>query len=190
MNVNFIKSATRLEDLPAGKKPHIAFVGRSNVGKSTLLNRLANQKALARVSANPGRTQTINLFEVDRRFYLVDLPGYGFAKIPKAKSEAISEMIGDYLGQTKQLKLVLVMIDARIGPTDLDEDMIRQLQFNLIPFVLIANKADKLKSSEVVKLNKDLERDYPGTTVILNSALTGQGRERIWETIERALRTI
>lgn len=185
----FIKSATNLEQLPQGNKPHVAMVGRSNVGKSSLLNALANQKGLARVSAEPGRTQTINLFDVDGRFYLVDLPGYGFAKTSKAKREDFAGMLRDYLWQAQQLCLVLLIIDARIGPTDLDRDMLEYLASGKIPVAIIVNKIDKLSNSESINLQRMLESTYPQINFIPHSSITGQGRGEIWQVIEQAVRT-
>lgn len=185
----FLKSATNLEQLPQDTKPHIAMVGRSNVGKSSLINHLSNQKGLARVSSEPGRTQTINLFNVDGRFYLVDLPGYGFAKNSKAKREDFAGMLRDYLWQAEQLKLVLLIIDARIGPTDLDRDMLAYLASGRIPVALIINKIDKLSNSESIQLQRMLEATYPQINFIPHSNVTGQGRGEIWQAIEQAVRT-
>src|SRR5690349_474674 len=119
MNVTFLKSAPHIEDLPESNKPHIAFVGRSNVGKSSLLNDLAGTKGLAKVSSQPGRTQMVNLFDVDNRFFLVDLPGYGYAKASKTARDRYSDLIRDYLWQAHQIRLVVLVIDSRLGPTDL-----------------------------------------------------------------------
>jgi GTP-binding protein len=188
MIATFVKSATRLADLPQDTKPHIAFVGRSNVGKSSLLNSLTKQKNLAHVSAQPGRTQTINLFDVDRRFYLVDLPGYGFAKTSKAKRQDFAGILRDYLWQTQQLKLVLLIIDARIGPTDLDRDLLGYLASGKIPVTLVVNKIDKLSNSESIQLQRMLEATYPHLTFIPHSNITGVGRGEIWQTIERTVR--
>ena len=184
----FLKSATNLEELPKGNKPHIAMVGRSNVGKSSLLNHLANKKNLAHVSAEPGRTQTINLFDVDGRFYLVDLPVYGFAKTSNARRQDFAGMLRDYLWQAEQLKLVLLIIDARIGPTDLDRDMLAYLASGKIPVTLIVNKIDKLSHSESINLQRTLESTYPHLAFIPHSNVTGAGRGEIWQAIERAVR--
>lgn len=189
LTATFLKSATKLEELPQNDRPHIAMVGRSNVGKSSLLNHLAGQKGLARVSSEPGRTQTINLFDVDKRFYLVDLPGYGFAKTSKAKRQDFSGMLRDYLWQAEQLKLVLLIIDARIGPTDLDRDMLAYLDSGRIPVALIINKIDKLSNSESIQLQRTLESTYPQINFLVHSNVTGVGRGEIWQTIEKAVRT-
>jgi len=187
MTVTFLKSVTELEELPKNDKPHIAMVGRSNVGKSSLLNNLTHQKNLARVSSTPGRTQTINLFEVDHQFLLVDLPGYGFAKTSKEKRQGFSDMIHDYLWQTQQLKLVLLIIDARVGPTDLDKDMLAYLESGRIPVALIVNKIDKLPYSESVQLLRALEANYSTIPVIPHSNVTGKGRGEILEAIEQSI---
>lgn len=188
MTVTFLKSVTQLEEIPKNNKPHIAFVGRSNVGKSSLLNNLTNQKDLAHVSSEPGRTQTINLFDVGGRFLLVDLPGYGFAKTSKAKRQGFSDMIHDYLWQTQQLKLVLLIIDARIGPTDLDKEMLAYLESGRIPVTIIANKIDKLSHTEATQLLRTLAATYPIIPAIPHSNVTGKGRGEIWDTIERVIR--
>ncbi len=187
MTVTFLKSVTQLEELPKDERPQIAMVGRSNVGKSSLLNNLANHKGLARVSSMPGRTQTINLFEVGDRLLLVDLPGYGYAKTSKEKREQFSAMIHDYLWQAQQLKLVLLIIDARVGPTDLDQEMLTYLQSGGIPTTLIVNKIDKLSHGESVQLLRALEKADPNIPIITHSNVTGKGRTEIWETIERTL---
>lgn len=188
MPTTFLKSATNLEQLPTDTKPHIALVGRSNVGKSSLLNHLTGEKGLARVSAEPGRTQTINLFNVDNRFYLVDLPGYGFAKTSKAKRQDFAGMLRDYLWQAEQLRLVLLIIDARLGPTDLDRDMLGYLASGKIPVVMVVNKIDKLSNSESINLQRKLEAEYPYLPFIPHSNVTGKGRGEIWDTIEQVVR--
>ncbi|MFA5936115.1 MAG: ribosome biogenesis GTP-binding protein YihA/YsxC [Patescibacteria group bacterium] len=188
MNTTFVKSATRLEDLPQGKKPHVAMVGRSNVGKSTLLNSLTGQKGLARVSSTPGRTQMMNVFDVDGRYFLIDLPGYGYAKAPKALRNGFAGMIHDYLWQVQQLKLVLLIIDARIGPTDLDREMVEYLASGTIPVVMIINKIDKLSNSEAVNIVRHLQTTYPNMTLIPHSSVSGKGRGEIVQEMEKAVR--
>ncbi|MHB8831270.1 MAG: ribosome biogenesis GTP-binding protein YihA/YsxC [Patescibacteria group bacterium] len=185
MQVKFLKSLTKLEDLPEGNKPQVAFVGRSNVGKSSLINHITGQKNLARVSAEPGRTQTINLFEFDGRVLLVDLPGYGYAKASMAKRQDFFDMVNDYLCLSKQLKLVFLIIDARIGPTDQDRDMLDYLNYSHTPLVMILNKVDKLSNSESADLVSTLEAAYPGIKLILHSSITGKGRGEILETISK-----
>lgn len=186
MQVKFLKSLTKIEDLPIGEKPQIAFVGRSNVGKSSLINHLTGQKNLARVSAEPGRTRTINLFDVDGRFWLVDLPGYGYAKASQTKRQDFLEMLNNYLEQTEQLKLVFLIIDARLGPTDLDHEMLSYLKSNGTPVIMILNKVDKLSNSEISNLISTLQAGYPGLELIPHSSISGQGRGKILEAIQKA----
>ncbi len=185
----FVKSAPTVQDLPKSDKPQVAFVGRSNVGKSSLLNHLTDQKGLARESASPGRTQFINVFEMNNRFFLIDLPGYGYAKTSKAKREGFGDMIRDYLWQAQQLKLVLLIIDARQGPTDLDREMIAYLESGKIPFTLVVNKVDKLSKSESIGLMQKLETDYPSITRIPHSNVTGIGQGEIRQAIDKAVRS-
>ncbi|MCW1891798.1 MAG: ribosome biogenesis GTP-binding protein YihA/YsxC [Candidatus Uhrbacteria bacterium] len=185
MNVTYVKSLTKIEDIPVSHKPQVAFVGRSNVGKSTLINHLAHQKNLARVSSEPGRTQTINLFDVDKKLVLVDLPGYGYAKTSKEKREAFSEMLNDYLALSKQLKLVFLIIDARIGPTDLDRNMLDDLAHSDLEIVMILNKVDKLNQSELAKLKSTLACEYPGMELIPHSSVTNKGRNEILQAMKK-----
>lgn len=173
MQAKFLKSATRIEDVPSGK-PIIAFVGRSNVGKSSILNSLANQKNLARVSAEPGRTQTLNVYDFDQRL-VVDLPGYGYAKTSKEKRAVFEGLIYDFLCHTPNLKFVLAVIDARHGATDLDREMLAFLEQGPTPYAIVANKADKLKRAETAKLQREMADVFPNVPTILHSSVTGQG---------------
>lgn len=188
MATTFIKSLTDLKDFPKTDKPQIVMVGRSNVGKSSLLNHLTGQKNLARVSSTPGRTQTINLFDVDNKYFLVDLPGYGFAKASKVKRVAFEGMLNDYLRDAQNLKLALVIVDARLGPTYIDHQMFDFLNECNVPFSIIANKIDKLSQSELVALKRKFETDFPSIMVILHSNVTGKGRGEIQQAIEMALK--
>jgi GTP-binding protein len=187
VNVTFLTSATKLDELPRSKKPQIAFVGRSNVGKSTLLNDLAGKKGLAYVSSMPGRTQMINIFEVDHRFYLVDLPGYGYAKISNEKKQDFIRLLSDYLSETQELALVFLVIDARLGLTELDRHMLVQLQGIDMPCVIIANKMDKLTRSAGIVFLKKMATEYPQTVVLTHSSVSGKGCGEIWEMIEKTI---
>ena len=175
----FVKSATTVSDLPAGSRPHVAFVGRSNVGKSSLLNALTGQKGLARVSATPGRTQMINVFDADGAYFLIDLPGYGYAKASKEKREVFASIIQEYLWNAPSLKLVLQIIDARHGLTDLDQEMLTFLRHAKIPVVIVANKVDKLSRSEALAMRRELEKTYSDAKIIFHSNVTGDGRGEI-----------
>lgn len=190
MNAVFVKSITDLAEVPQGNKPHIALVGRSNVGKSSLVNRLTGQKGLARVSAAPGHTQTLNFYEIDNRYFLVDLPGYGFARSSKAKQAVFADMINDYLTNVKHLALVLLIIDARLGPTDSDKLMHAALVEAQIPTVMILNKIDKLTRAQSLTLMRSLAGTYPEMKLISHSITTSTGRGEILEAIEKAIRAV
>ncbi|MBI1318365.1 MAG: YihA family ribosome biogenesis GTP-binding protein [Candidatus Hydrogenedens sp.] len=146
--VSFVKSALLPEDYPKDRRPECAFVGRSNVGKSSLLNTLFNQKGLAKTSSTPGKTQTLNYFDVNGKAYLVDLPGYGFAKVPKALKEEWNRYMWAYLRERETLKLVVALVDARHKPSALDAEMLALLDEAAVPTLLVATKIDKLKQSE------------------------------------------
>lgn len=184
----FVKSFTSLDDLPDDDKPQVAFVGRSNVGKSSLINHLTGQKDLAKVSAYPGRTSSFVFFEVQKRYYLVDLPGYGYAKRSQEERDAFLAMITEYLQRTRMLRLALVVIDARIGPTDLDERMLGFLQAAKIPFAMVVNKVDKLSRSEVAALESGLAARYPGVKALLTSTEARTDRGPLLRAIEDAVR--
>lgn len=188
MSAVFVKSLTNLEDLPQNDKVQVAMVGRSNVGKSSLINQLTQQKALANVSSQPGRTQTINVFDVDNRWYLVDLPGYGFTKGSVSQREGFSEMIGDYLLKTSQLKLVVMIVDASIPPTILDLDMFAYLRSISLNVIVVMNKIDKLSQSQLAALKPLAEKNFPGAPTIPHSSLTSKGRGEILEAINTVVR--
>lgn len=190
MSVVFLKCLTDMNDLPIGNKPHVAIVGRSNVGKSSLINHLTAQKGLARVSSAPGRTRTINLFEVDKRYFLVDLPGYGFAKATKEKREGLIETISHYLDLAPNLKMVLLIVDVSILPTDFDREMLSILDAANIPVVMVLNKIDKLSKAQAVKAIENFKLHFPGNRYITHSIFTSQGRGEIWEAIDQAVRKV
>jgi GTP-binding protein len=184
----FIKSATTLDQLPDDGKPHVALVGRSNVGKSSILNRLTDQKGLARESADPGRTRTINVYDVDGRYDLIDLPGYGFAKASKAAWESYGDMIYEYLSGSRQLKFVLLIVDARRNLNDIDREMVAFLESEGIPFAIVTNKMDKLSQSEIALLRRSLAADHPSVPVFQHSSVTGRGLGELRQAVEQAVR--
>ena len=173
--------------LPETDRVEIAFAGKSNVGKSSLINALMNRKALARTSATPGKTQTINFYNINDMMYLVDLPGYGYAWVSEREKELWGKLIERYLHTSKQLKAVFLLIDIRHEPSANDRQMYEWIVAQGYEPIIIATKLDKLKRSQVqkhVKMIKEGLRLLPGTVVIPFSAETKQGREEIWELIE------
>lgn len=173
--------------LPEHDKIEIAFAGKSNVGKSSLINALMNRKALARTSAQPGKTQTINFYNINDALYLVDLPGYGYAKVSQTEKEKWGRLIERYLHSSAQLKAVFLLIDIRHEPSANDRQMYDWILHNGYEPIIIATKLDKIKRSQVmkqVKLVKEGLQVRPGTIVIPFSAETKQGRDEIWEVIE------
>ena len=176
--------------LPETDRVEIAFAGKSNVGKSSLINALMNRKALARTSATPGKTQTINFYNVNDVMYLVDLPGYGYAKVSEQEKAKWGQLIERYLHTSKQLRAVFLLIDIRHDPSENDRLMYEWIVNQGYNPIIIATKLDKLKRSQVqkhVKMIKEGLNLIPGTTVIPFSAETKQGREEIWELMESFL---
>ncbi|MFZ5645280.1 MAG: ribosome biogenesis GTP-binding protein YihA/YsxC [Bacillota bacterium] len=186
VSVEFIKSAFSLKDCPAGEFPEIALAGRSNVGKSSFLNKMVNRKTLARTSNTPGRTRLINYFLINGLFYIVDLPGYGYAKVPVKMKLEWGKNIQDYLEKRNNLTGVVQLLDIRHKPTEMDISLYRWLCKSGIPVILAATKADKLSKSQAVKqvkiLRNELELDNE-KPLVLFSAKTGQGREELWDIV-------
>lgn len=174
--------------LPDTGMPEVAFAGKSNVGKSSLINGLMNRKSLARTSGQPGKTQTINFYKVNREMYLVDLPGYGYARVSQSEKEKWGKMIERYLHTSRNLKAVFLLIDIRHAPSANDCQMYEWILHNGFRPIIIATKLDKLKRSQVqmnLKILREGLRLEKDVTVIPFSAETKQGREEIWELIDR-----
>lgn len=174
--------------LPQNTHPEFAFAGKSNVGKSSLINTLMNRKSLARTSAQPGKTQTINFYHINDAFYFVDLPGYGYARVPVEEKAKWGKMIEQYLGKSDMLKCVFLLIDIRHEPSANDRQMFAWIRSNGYVPVVIATKSDKLNRSQLPKQIK-MVREGLGAEkenlVIPFSSVTKQGREEIWEMIEQ-----
>ena len=173
--------------IPDTGLPEVAVAGKSNVGKSSLINGLMNRKALARTSAQPGKTQTINFYKINDELDLVDLPGYGYARVTPAEKEKWGKMIENYLHTSHNLKAVFLLIDIRHDPSANDRQMYEWILHNGYEPIIIATKLDKLKRSQVQKNLKAIREGLQlkkGTTVIPYSAETKQGRDEIWELIE------
>lgn len=178
-NVEFLISAANPKDFPATRLPEIAFAGKSNVGKSSVINRLLNRKNMARVGDKPGKTIHVNYFTVDKTCYFVDLPGYGFAKVSQKEKDRWARLMEDYFAANR-IDLGVLIVDARHAPTNNDITMARWFLDSDCPFVVVANKLDKLKKSEIepnmqtIRLDLELPEDCP---VIPFSAEKGQGKE-------------
>lgn len=173
--------------LPENTLPEIAFAGKSNVGKSSLINALINRKSYARTSATPGKTQTINFYNINEELYLVDLPGYGYAKVSEQEKIRWGKLIERYLHESKQLKVVFLLIDIRHEPSSNDKMMYEWIVAQGYRPVIIATKLDKIKRSQKdkqIRLVKQGLNVLPGTKVIPFSAETKQGRDEIWELVE------
>lgn len=179
--IEFVKSAGKISHLPPEGLPEIAFAGRSNVGKSSLINRLVNRRNLVRVSAQPGKTQTLNFFLVDQRLHLVDLPGYGFAKVSKALRDDWRGVITDYLTQRVSLRCVVVLIDIRHTLKSQDRELVEWLRGQGRPVLVIYTKCDKLSGNQLSKQAAllDAALGLARDERILFSAKTGSGREQL-----------
>ncbi len=188
-NVHLKTSVGRPDQIPADPIPQIAFSGRSNVGKSSIINTLIGRKSLARVSGSPGKTITINFYDIDRKLFLVDLPGYGFAKRAPADKLKWSQLTDGYFTANKNidlLRLVVQLIDSRVGPTADDRDMLSFLRQAEIPHIVVATKIDKLNTTErnafIEKIQADPDVADAGC-IVLSSAQSGAGRDDLWEEI-------
>ncbi|MBQ8982936.1 MAG: YihA family ribosome biogenesis GTP-binding protein [Lachnospiraceae bacterium] len=173
--------------LPENSLPEIAFAGKSNVGKSSLINALMNRKSLARTSSQPGKTQTINFYKINDELFFVDLPGYGYAKVSAETKAKWGKMIERYLHRSKQLRLVFLLIDIRHEPLQNDHTMYHWIVENGFQPIIIATKLDKINRSQVDKQIKLIGQTLdvvPGTPIIPFSSVTKQGRDKIWEFIQ------
>jgi len=183
-----IMTAAKLEQCPAGQKPEVALAGRSNVGKSSLLNTLANRKNLAYTSKTPGRTQTINFYLFNGCFFLVDLPGYGFAKVPHKVMKHWGRLVNGYLSREKQLCGLIQLVDIRHAPTPLDVELCEWVRYHGVPTLIVATKADKvsysqgLRQLQIIQETLRLPDDVP---FIPFSAKTRQGKSEIWQVIDK-----
>lgn len=187
----FVLSAAAAVDFPSDGLPEVAVVGRSNVGKSSLLNQLAGIKKLAAVSKTPGRTQLVNFFRVEDRLYLVDLPGYGFARAPAQVRKRWESLVTDYLFDRAAIRLVVLIVDARRDPMASDREVVDLLNRSGISYVLIASKSDKLSRAAMAKQRARLEEAFAapgGVPFITFSAVTGEGRKELWNVIEKHVR--
>ena len=187
---SFLKSAIDPKAFPKDRRPEIAFVGRSNVGKSSLLNHLLNRKGLAKTSGTPGKTQLLNFFSINHRYYFVDLPGYGYAKVPLATKEKWGRVLTNYLAERDELRLVVVLVDSRHDPSPLDLELLNLLENAGRLYIVVATKTDKLKSSERARRLKTVREGLglpPDAPLIHYSIVTGRGRKELWAVVEGIL---
>jgi len=189
-SAEFVKSAVWPNQYPPGILPEIAFVGRSNVGKSSLINALVGRRSLAKTSNTPGRTQLINFFAVNNRLFFVDLPGYGFAKVPQSVKKNWGEMIETYLRERRNLALVIFILDIRRDPGREDLSLRDWLEHYRIPYAAILTKSDKLSNQKALQQKKLIEKTMgkgASGNAVLFSAKTGKGTEELWQFIDRHL---
>jgi GTP-binding protein len=185
LDIEFVVSAGKPEAFPTDQRPEVAFLGRSNVGKSSLINALTGRKGLAFTSNTPGRTQTINFYRVDGAFYFVDAPGYGYAHVPLRRKGEWKELVEGYLERAENLRLSCLLLDARRGWTGKDLDLKRWLEDRGREYLVIATKFDKLNQSEQQRVLRAIRQE--GVEPLPFSAVTGRGAREIWQAITRTI---
>ena len=190
MEARHLISAASPEQFPPESLPEIAFLGRSNVGKSSLLNCLIGQKGLAFTSSKPGCTQVINFYHIDKKWHFVDLPGYGYARVPLEVKARWKRLIDSYLLHRKSLEMALVLLDARRGWMDMDLELRDWLEFQKLEYSVVATKFDKLNQKEQQRSLKAIQKEMNlGGAPLPFSALTGRGAREIWQTISKTRKT-
>lgn len=189
-SAEFIKSAFEQAHWTTDALPEISFLGRSNVGKSSLINSLLQRKGLARTSNTPGRTQSINFFLINEKFYFVDLPGYGYARVSKTMRADWGVMAEEYLAEREELKLCIQLIDARHEPTRLDKQLNEWLIFHKKNHIVVATKADKLSTNNLNKSLKEIKATLRKSKIIAYSSEKGTGRDNVWQEILSSLEKV
>ncbi len=189
-SAQFVKAATSLKGLPEERLPMVAFLGRSNVGKSSLMNALMGKKDLVKVSSTPGKTREINFFKVNKTFYLVDLPGVGFAKVNNAKRDQMSEFIREFVEKCKDLKGLVYLVDIRHGGHDIDMETVESIRATGCPVLIVGSKRDKVNQSELAQgLRKIRENFDLDANPLCVSSLKKFGLDYLWERILEALKS-
>jgi GTP-binding protein len=187
-SATFIKSYADPALVPKEGLPQVVLLGRSNAGKSSLINSITGVPGLAKTSSAPGLTRLINVFSMDKQYELVDLPGYGYAKASRNERERVLDMLTGFLSTALRLKLVVIILDSRLGPTPIDKEVIEQVRRSGLPFLLVANKADKPSRMELRQIVQELERMYPGIPVLVHSTVSGDGRGLLLDAFSRAIK--
>ncbi|HEY8225163.1 MAG TPA: ribosome biogenesis GTP-binding protein YihA/YsxC [Pyrinomonadaceae bacterium] len=186
-SAEFLKSAFKETDWPRDLRPEIAFLGRSNVGKSSVINSLLGVRSLARTSSTPGRTQSLNFFSINEAFRFVDLPGFGYARVPRDIKAGWGEMVMGYLAKRRQLVLSIHLVDSRHEPTKQDLQLHEWLEQNAKPRLIVATKSDKLSNNELRKSLEHIRGVLQDDQVVAYSAKTGRGRDELWRAINTAI---
>ena len=189
-NVSFLASYGLSRQLPPSRRMEVAFAGRSNVGKSSLINKLLGRKALARVSAVPGKTATVNFYDLDKTIHLVDLPGYGYAKVAQGERQRWDKLINSYFERGRRCALLVQLLDSRHAPSADDVQMLEYLHYHRIPFVAALTKGDKLKKSEMAACKEEFEKicaPYGCQGVVLTSAENGLGMDELRALLEASM---
>jgi GTP-binding protein len=186
-SAEFLKSAFAQADWPGDPKPEIAFLGRSNVGKSSLINSLLSVRGLARTSSTPGRTQSLNFFQINDQFRFVDLPGFGYARVPREIKATWGEMATSYLAKRRQLVLSIHIVDSRHEPTKQDLQLHEWLEQSNKPRLIVATKSDKLSNNELKRNLEHIARVLNDDSVMAYSAKSGRGRNELWRAIMSAI---
>ena len=187
LSAEFVKSASKPSEYPKGGLPELAFAGKSNVGKSSLINALVNRKNLAKISSTPGRTQLINFFQINGNLSLVDLPGYGYAKVPLHIRQTWKPMVESYLQTREDIRLVILIIDARRGASAEDLNLLDWLDYHRIPSLLVLTKTDKLSQIERAQQKKTLSENplLARRPFLFFSAVSAEGKDELWKIIRQ-----
>lgn len=188
--VDFVGSYPNINGAPTDKLPEVAFAGRSNVGKSSLINRMLQRKSIARTSSTPGKTRLLNYIRINNEIYFVDLPGYGFAKVPRSEKESWKRLIENYILNRETLSCVVSIIDSRHGPMDSDLELIEWLTKSEVPCLVVATKIDKLNRKQFNESEKRILKaieQFPVHGPVFVSSASGQGRNELWQSINQLL---
>jgi len=190
-NINLVMTAGLKSQFPQDLLPQVAMSGRSNVGKSSLINSLLNRKSLARTSATPGKTITINFYEIDKKMHLVDLPGYGYAQRSASEQEKWSTLVEGYVTETEQLRMVIQLVELKVGATKNDDMMLDWMNSSGMPYIIVATKSDKLNKTEYAKAMERLyahEKIRPDTPIFAYAVKTPTAKQDIWKQIESVIK--